>query len=249
MVIGLVSALMKDNDIDHQIMVMETYIKQNRNCDLLCFGESFLQGFEGLSWNYEIDKTRAVGIHSAPIQRITSLAKRYGCALSFGFIESGQGILYSSNLVVNNNGEIIDLYRRISGGWKEPIATADYQEGNGFHLFRYDGLQFSTAICGDLWNEENIEAMWRLEPDVVLWPLYVDFSVEDWTTNQLADYVQQVEPLNAPVLLVNSFVDDDSRANGGCYVFYEGRIIKSLNTGQQGVLEVDLNSIGLSAAK
>lgn len=30
--IGLVSALMKDNDIEHQIEVMETYLRQNSRC-------------------------------------------------------------------------------------------------------------------------------------------------------------------------------------------------------------------------
>lgn len=249
MTIGLVSALMKDNDINHQIMVMETYLKQNKDCNMLCFGESFLQGFEGLSWNYEIDKARALGIDSSPIQRIAALARKHDCALSFGFIENDQGSLYSSNLVIGSKGEIVDLYRRISVGWKEPIATAEYKEGDGFHGFEFDGLRFATAICGDLWQDENIKAMRLLHADVILWPLYVDFSVEDWLNHQIADYARQVEPLAAPVFMFNSFVDDVSRANGGCYVFHEGRVTESLDMGQQGILEVDLKLFGLGAAK
>ena len=55
MKIGLVSALMKDNNIEHQLGVIEGYLKENKSCEMLCFGESFLQGFDALSWDYKID--------------------------------------------------------------------------------------------------------------------------------------------------------------------------------------------------
>lgn len=95
--IGLVSCLMKDKDTKHQLKQIEHYVSTNHNCDLICFGESFLQGFEGLTWEYDEDIKRA-------------LAKNYKCGISFGFIEKEEDIIYSSNMVIDSCEEIMDVF-------------------------------------------------------------------------------------------------------------------------------------------
>lgn len=238
MKIGLVSALMVDNNIQHQLNQIEFYVKNNSQCDLLCFGESFLQGFEGLTWNYEEDLKRAISIDSSTIDYIKNIASKYKTAISFGFIEEYQKKLFSSNLVINSAGKIIDVFRRVSIGWKEHRANKElYREGNNFHTFSYMEITFATAICGDLWHDNFLEEMIKSKTDIVLWPLYIDYSIDDWNKNEKIAYCDRVSKINAPVLMINSFVNDPSRAKGGCYVFFQNKILSSLELGNMGVLE------------
>ena len=62
MKIALASARTVDRDIAHNLSQLERYTKEAKaaGADLVCFGEAFLQGFNALSWQYEIDKTIAL---------------------------------------------------------------------------------------------------------------------------------------------------------------------------------------------
>lgn len=241
MKIGLVSCLMKDNDIEHQLEQMEFYISKNHDCDLICFGESFLQGFEGLTWEYNEDLKRALEQNNPIIKRIRELARTSKCGISFGFIEKENNILYSSNMVVGMDGQIVDVFRRVSVGWKEAIAGPMYKEGPGFHTFAYMNKVLGVAICGDLWQDHFLDEIEQLNMVALLWPVYVDFAVEQWNQAYESEYADRIKNLPYPVLMINSFVDAPHRANGGCFVFHRNEVISSLPMGKMGILKFELN--------
>lgn len=238
MKIGLISSENKDKDIEFNIKQIKNYTREakEKSVDLICFGESFLQGFEGLTWDYERDCEIAKETESETISRIRKIAMESGVAISFGFIERERNTLYSSNLVIGEDGETVDLFRRVSPGWKEPEATENYKEGKGFHSFRYKGKTFAAAICGDLWDDKWLSQMEGIKTDMVFWPLYVDYSIKDWQENNLQDYADRVKDVESPVGLINSYVDMEDRANGGCYVFEAGKVKASLPMGNKGIL-------------
>lgn len=238
--IGLVSCLMKDNDIELQLAQIEYYVSTNHTCDLICFGESFLQGFEGLTWNYDEDLKRALEQDDPIILHIRELAKSYHCGISFGFFEKENSTLYSSNMVINSEGNIIDVFRRVSPGWKEPIAGSMYKEGKGFHTFTYMDKVLGVAICGDVWHDSFLKELELMDMDALLWPLYVDYSPEEWNASFQYEYAERTQKLTYPALMINSFVEDSRRAKGGCYVFYQNRIQSSLPMGNIGVLKFEL---------
>ena len=240
MKIGLVSSLMKDNDITHQVQEMENYLKQYKHHDLLCFGESYLQGFEGLTWEYEEDLKRAIDVKGSIMEKIKGLSKTYNCGLSFGFIEKENHKLFNSNIVINNNGELVNLFRRVSKGWKESIATESYLEGTDFHAFTYNEKVFATAVCGDVWDDTFLKELSTLRLDALLWPLYIDFSISSWQEQFLKEYKERISDLPYDVYMINSYVEDKNRANGGCYVFRDGQIKDELPMGQLGVLSVEI---------
>ena len=72
---------MRDHDIEHQLAQMEDYLKSNPGYDILCFGESFLQGLEGLIWDYEEDLRRALALDGPVIHRVQALASQYHLSL------------------------------------------------------------------------------------------------------------------------------------------------------------------------
>ncbi|MBQ9580267.1 MAG: carbon-nitrogen hydrolase family protein, partial [Lachnospiraceae bacterium] len=46
-----------NNDIEHNMGKIEKALKEvSGKVDLVCFGETFLQGFDSLNWNYGHDK-------------------------------------------------------------------------------------------------------------------------------------------------------------------------------------------------
>lgn len=243
MKIGLVAALIKNNNIEDQIELIENYLKQNKTCHMLCFGESFLHGFEGLTWNYEIDKDRALSLDSPPIERIKVLAKEYSCALSLGFVENYEDGLYCSNMVIDKSGNLVDIFRRVSEGWKVPETTSQYKEGDGFHSFELEGISFATATCGDLWYDENVEAMNKVTKDIILWPMYIDFSKKRWEISEEEQYIEKSSSFGVPALMYNSYKEDPKGAQGGCYVFKDGKLVASLDMGAEGVLEVDTRTL------
>lgn len=238
---GLVSCLVKDNDIEHQLKQIEHYASLNHNCDLICFGESFLQGFDGLTWKYDQDIERALTKDHSIIDRIRKVAETSKCGISFGFIERDKSTLYSSNMVIDSYGEIIDIFRRISPGWKEPKANNMYKEGQEFHTFTYMDKVLGTAICGDIWDDHLLKDLEGMKMDALLWPVYIDYSVTQWNRHSRKEYVERTQNLPYPVLMINSFCEDNNRAKGGCYVFHHNTIAASLPLGNTGVLEFELD--------
>lgn len=242
MKIALISAKIRDNKIESQIKEMRYYLSHNSNCDLICFGEDYLHGFHGMSWEYTIDIKRAVEINSKPIKEIQKLAKNFNCAISFGYIESFNDKIYCSNIVIDNNGNIVDNYRRISQGWKANWSDNRYSEGQDFQVFELNGKRLVTAICGDLWSDYLLNRIENIskEVDAILWPLYIDYTPDSWILGGRQEYTDQVSFISSPVLMINSYSADINEAKGGCYVFNQGRIIKELPVGEMGVLIVDL---------
>lgn len=241
--IGLISETFRDGDIQYNVQQIKKRLIacSEQDFDLICFGEAFLQGFEALSWEYEEDLKRSLAQNHAIIQSLQDLAKKYKIALSFGYFEQAQGSIYCSYMVVSDAGKIIDNYRRVSRGWKESIADSNfYQEGSGFSLFTYKGKTFTTAICGDLWDDANLASLQQLQVDCVLWPNYLDFSIDKWEREEKEEYILRVKDIQAPVLMINSYVEDEKRAKGGCFVFKDNTILQELPLGKLGVLSYEM---------
>lgn len=242
MKIGLVAATMRNNRIDEQIKEMEQYLSNNYKCDLLCFGEAYLHGFHGMSWEYEIDINRAITLDSQPMEQVKGLARKYDCGISFGYIEKFNEKIYSSNIVIDNDGDIVDNYRRVSEGWKGNWEDNRYAEGQTFQVFEFKNKQLVTAICGDFWWDHLVKEIEVLSEhvDAVLWPLYIDYTPESWTLNARQEYSDQVSSIPCPILMINSYSTDENEGKGGCCVFNQGYIEKELPIGEKGVLIINI---------
>ncbi len=202
--------------------------------DLLCFGEAFLQGFDSLCWDYEIDKEMAVSLESETMEQLKQWTVRYRIALLVGYIEKEADRLYSSCVVIAD-GAILHNYRRISKGWKEYSRTDDhYREGDVTGTFRFQDQDIMIALCGDLW-----EAPERFRTDgLLIWPIYVNYTVEDWEQGYLQEYAEQAA-LAAPDALMVDPLDDDPENHGGAFCFHDGTIQQRIPFDQEAMLIVD----------
>ena len=71
MKIGLVSYECKNKDIEYNLsQSKKAMIENNGTSDILCFGETFLQGFVSLCWDFEIDRKIAISQQSQTIKTL-----------------------------------------------------------------------------------------------------------------------------------------------------------------------------------
>lgn len=234
MVIGLACYEFINNDVKFNISQIEKALQRCQNVDLLCFGEAFLQGFDAFCWDYNVDKTIAVSQNSAEIQQIEQLSKRYATDIAFGYLEKDCDKLYSSYAVIVD-GKLAYNYRRISIGWKEYTKTDDhYAEGNCVLTFPYKERSLTVALCGDVWE---FPQKFQNE-DILIWPVYVDFSLQEWKTEE-SDYAKQAQTICNNVLMVNSLLKEPP-CHGGCFYFSDGTTKKKLSFDTQDVLTIEI---------
>lgn len=225
MKIGLVSYEFKNGEIEYNIEKIEkAIISANGKADLLCFGETFLQGFDSLSWNYETDKDVAITKDSLIMEKLKKLSEKYKIDLGIGYIE-------------REKGKIIHNYRRNTKNWKEySITDEHYCEGEASETFIYKNREFKIALCGDMWIcPEKFKTS-----GILLWPVYCNFTKDEWKNTEQYDYAEQSKLASDNVLLVNSITKDESISVGGAYYFKNGKIEKSLELDKEDVLIVEI---------
>jgi N-carbamoylputrescine amidase len=234
--IGLVSYRCKNRDVPFNLRQIERAMKQAEGkAELLCFGEAFLQGFDALCWAFDRDREMALALSSEPIDCLRSWTLQHGLSLAVGYIERDREKLYSSYVVLSQ-GKTVHNYRRISKGWKEYTLTdGHYCEGTDVTPFVLNGKEMTAALCGDLWDYPE-----RFRTDrLLLWPVYVNYSIEEWSNGALEEYAAQAALAAKDVLMVNP-IDAEPVNHGGAFRFQNGRTEDRLPFDREGILIVDI---------
>ncbi len=233
--IGLASYKFVNNDITFNISQIERAMKSTQGkADLLCFGESFLQGFDALDWNYEHDRHVAISADSGVMQLLCQMTLQYNVDLLFGYIEICEDSLYSSCAVIEN-GRLIHNYRRISRGWKEfRITDAHYKEGTEVCEFLYHGQYIMIALCGDLWDYPE-----KFKTDhLLIWPVYVNFGPDEWAGYEM-EYARQAQLVADQTLMINS-ISEKPESYGGAFYFVDGSVQQKSRYGAEKIMIVEI---------
>ena len=226
-------------------VVLDTLDKMEGRADFVIFGETFLQGFDGLTWEYEKDLEIALSLDDPIIQKIQEKASQTHVALSLGLFELFEGKIYDTQIAIDKSGDIIHVYRRISASWKESfVKDPRYAEGDSFSAFRFMDKTFLVALCGDLWYEDILEKANNVESDYLIWPVYLDYNSERWNNEEKYAYRDQAALLSRPTFLVNCYCRDKEDisyySKGGACFFDHGEIIKDIPSGEDNVLLLSL---------
>ena len=227
MKIGLVSYEFNNGKIEYNIEKIEkAIISANGKADLLCFGEAFLQGFDSLSWNYEIDKSIAITKESVTMEKLKKLSEKHKIDLGIGYIEREKEKIYSSFIVIEKGKN-----------WKEySITDEHYCEGEISETFIYKNREFKIALCGDMWIcPEKFKTN-----GILLWPVYCNFTKDEWKNTEQSEYAKQSKLASDNVLLVNSITKEEPISVGGAYYFKNGKIEKSLELDKEDILIVEI---------
>lgn len=234
--IALASQEFINRDVAYNVSQLLSSMKQAKanGADLVCFGEAFLQGFDALIWDVAVDIHMAIAQDDALMKQIKQYTSDVGIDLCFGYLEREANVLYSSFAMIEQ-GELTYNYRRISPGWKEYYRTDEhYQEGSTTTVFEYRGKKCAVALCGDLWD---FPERFKLNQDILLWPIYVDYSITEWETRHMQEYAAQAGKIDSDVLLINSVCRPTSF--GGSIHFRDNLIVDALLPGEVGILYID----------
>ena len=234
--IALASVRTVNGDVRHNLSQMERYMieAQKKGADLVCFGETFLQGFDALTWRFGEDKGMAVSTDSNVFAEICRLSVQYGIDVLFGYVELVNESIYSSCALVSD-GRLCHNYRRISRGWKEYSKTDEhYREGETVEVFSYKGRRCVIGLCGELWD---FPERFALGEELLFWPVYVSWSVEEWENGSKTEYAEQAAKCCRNTLYVNSICQGD--AFGGAVFFENGTVRKELPINREGLLFVE----------
>lgn len=234
MKIGLASYEFINNDIAFNISQMERAMKSAQgSVELLCFGETFLQGFDALNWNYENDRHIAISTDSKIMCRLCDMTLYYKVDLLFGYLEKCDDAIYSSCAVIEN-GALKYNYRRISKGWKEySITDGHYKEGTDACEFLYHGQSIMIALCGDMWDfPEKFKTK-----NLLIWSVYVNFGLDEWAEYEM-EYAEQAYLASGKTLMVNS-ISQNPKSYGGAFYFIDGKIEKKLDYNIEDILIIE----------
>lgn len=235
--IALASARIVNRALKYNLSQMEHYVidAKKKGAELICFGETFLQGFDALTWNFESDQTVAISLESNAFAEICHMSVQHGIDILFGYVELDGDSLYSSCALISN-GKLHRNYRRISKGWKEYTETDEhYCEGDTVEVFEYKGKKCLLALCGDLWEYPE---RFALDEDLLLWLCYVSWTADRWEKEQKSNYALQAGKCCTHTLYVNSICQGD--ALGGVAFFERGCVKQELPIGNEGLLLVEL---------
>lgn len=227
--IAICSAKQINGDIYTNLRTMEdmVYKAHESQADIIVFGEAFLQGFDGISFeNYEADLALSLTDLDDPIFRVKMMAVGYDLAIGFGYYERSKGNIYSSYLVIDKDGEILTNYRRMSEGWKEKKASDKYQEGKSLEVFEFMNTKMIVGICGDFWSDDLLNHLSTFEYDLVLWPNFNNYTPQQWMNQELGSYRDQCQKIGREVIWINSINPDPQMpAYGGNFYVIDGKFV------------------------
>lgn len=101
--------------------------------------------------------------------------------------------------------------------------------------FDYKGKKCVVGLCGDLWDYPE---RFALGEDLLLWPVYVCWTKEEWENSGKNEYAEQAKLCCENTLYVNPICDGD--AFGGAAHFFGGLVQKELPIFNEGLLVVEV---------
>ncbi|PIE97625.1 MAG: carbon-nitrogen hydrolase family protein [Treponema sp.] len=213
-----------------------------KNADLIMFGEAFLQGFDSLTFDYNRDINVAVFQRGKEISEIRDVVRKNKVAVGFGYLENAKGIIYSSYIILDSEGNTVYNYRRVSVGWRIRNACADYREGTSFGTFTLGGKKFTVVLCGDFWEDHLIPEIIKFDnkTDIFLWPVHCDYNIKEWEEAIKKEYAEHSAILDKPVLFCNNYCIEEGQAKGGAYCWHHGKTLYELPAGKNGMLIAEL---------
>ena len=125
---------------------------------------------------------------------------------------------------------------RAAEGWKDYTLTDDhYCEGTETGEFLLNGKAIMPVLCGDLWDFPE-----RFKTDhLLIWPVYVNYTPEEWNSGILDEYAAQAALAAKDVLMINP-LDHEPANHGGSFRFHDGQVAAGLPFDEEGILIVNI---------
>jgi len=179
------------------------------------------------------------------------VARGRGIHIAFGLLERDEDLLFDTAVLLDDRGEVVLRYRRITGGWHGPLADpAVYGQGYDLPVAETSLGRFACLLCGDLFDDEVADGARDLAVDWLLFPLWrcVDdnaLAARLWAEKEEGVYAERVARVGCTTLMVNALADATMSGGsfGGAWVRApDGSPQAELQIGEVGALLADVGT-------
>lgn len=141
-----------------------TFIKEaaENGAQLIAFPEVFVSGYpywnwimtpvQGSKWYEKLYKS-AITADGSEVNRICSAAKEFNIHIVIGINEQGTsfGEIYNTNLIIDNNGNLIGKHRKLVPTWAEKLTWTS-GDGSTLKVYKTKIGPIGTLACGENTN-------------------------------------------------------------------------------------------------
>lgn len=141
-----------------------TFIKEaaENGAQLIAFPEVFVSGYpywnwimtpvQGSKWYEKLYKS-AITADSSEVKRICAAAKEFNIHIVIGINEKGTsfGEIYNTNLIIDNNGNLIGKHRKLVPTWAEKLTWTS-GDGSSLKVYKTEIGPIGTLACGENTN-------------------------------------------------------------------------------------------------
>ena len=141
-----------------------TFIKEaaENGAQLIAFPEVFVSGYpywnwimtpvQGSKW-YETLYKSAITADGSEVKRLCDAAKEFNIHIVIGINEKGTsfGEIYNTNLIIDNNGNLIGKHRKLVPTWAEKLTWTS-GDGSSLKVYKTEIGPIGTLACGENTN-------------------------------------------------------------------------------------------------
>jgi len=141
-----------------------TFIKEaaGNGSQLIAFPEVFVCGYpywnwimtpvQGSKWYEKLYKS-AITVDGSEVKRICDAAKEFNIHIVIGINEKGTsfGEIYNTNLIIDNNGNLIGKHRKLVPTWAEKLTWTS-GDGSSLKVYKTEIGPIGTLACGENTN-------------------------------------------------------------------------------------------------
>ena len=141
-----------------------TFIKEaaENDAQLMAFPEVFVSGYpywnwimtpiQGSKWYEKLYKS-AITADGSEVKRICAAAKEFNIHIVIGINEKGTsfGEIYNTNLIIDNNGNLIGKHRKLVPTWAEKLTWTS-GDGSSLKVYKTEIGPIGTLACGENTN-------------------------------------------------------------------------------------------------
>ncbi|NKB71656.1 MAG: hypothetical protein GKR89_31665 [Candidatus Latescibacteria bacterium] len=193
-----------------------------------------------LQWNvpghaYE----HAVEVPGPEVERFQDIARNHGSVIAVGLNERADGAVYNSAVVIDSDGEIAGIYRKVHLASTE--AMSGIVPGNGFPVMETNIGRVGCTICMDSSAAESARMIGLNGAQFLLLPIMGDHRASRWSPGAGAldeerwRCIQRTRAMDNQLCMVVA----RNRSKGSCIIDRSGEIL-AYNDGSQDVIVADV---------
>jgi N-carbamoylputrescine amidase len=233
-----------------KMCVMATQAAAN-NATAIFFSEAAVTGFVNTG-DPTFDITLGKSLSGHAITALSHIARSCALWIGVGFFEHKEELLYDSYALLSPQGNVGAVYRRIDTHWhhwhSRPCSHMIYAHGETVTCTSLPIGRASVLLCGDLFNDDGLNQIKRLQPDWLVVPMARGFdsevfTKEQWHAQDRYHYIERAKEAGANLLLINqlaSWNPSCSYFGGAMAVTRAGVILNEFPLELEGMLYVDV---------